>query len=105
MVVEHSIRSAQHSFAVAIGIVSHTQAWLNIVLVSLNPFLQAEQMIRRKRQPLRRSERWGYLNVVAYSIVQRKSRTHPPRILPEGANRGVMERVARAPDTLYEISG
>ena len=56
MIIEHSVRSADDRLAVPLGIPGHTDARLNVVGVGLNSFLQSEQVVSRKCEPLRRFE-------------------------------------------------
>src|SRR5579871_3013261 len=104
MVIEYSIRCADDCFTVPLGIPRHPEAWLNVVGVGLNSFLQAQQAIRRSRESLRRLEGWRYLNVIADAVVESDIRIDAPRILPECANGNVLEGVAGTTEALNELS-
>src|SRR5215469_6175615 len=105
MVVEHSVRSSDDRLAIPGRIHGHTDARLNIVRIGLDALLQSKDSVRGKRQSL-----WGFefrrnLHVVAHTVIQSDLRTDAPRVLPEGANRNVVEGIAGAADALNEISG
>ena len=70
MVVEHSVGSSNDCLPVSPGIPRHADARLNIVLVSLNAFLQAQHIVCRKREPLRWFELRRNLDVIAHAVIQ-----------------------------------
>src|SRR5205807_3985523 len=70
VIIEHTVRRANHGLAVAFGIPRQTDARLHIVGVSLNAFLQPQQVVGRKRESLGRLELGRNLYVVAHPKVQ-----------------------------------
>src|SRR5215831_8222900 len=103
MVIKHAVGSAHHRLTVSLRIPSDANSRLNIIRVSLNSLLQTEEVIPSLRQRCWRPERRRNLDVVPYSIIQRNRRSNPPRVLPERPNGNVVERVARAANSLDEI--
>src|SRR5579863_10296504 len=104
MVIEQSIRRSHYGLATPSRIPSNANARLNIVFVGLNPLLQAQQVIGRKRQPLGRRELRRNFHVVAQAVIQRDGWTDPPRILPEHSDGNILERVAGTANSLHEVS-
>src|SRR5580698_2117724 len=105
MVIEQSKRSADYRFAVSLWIPRNSDARLNIVGIGLYTFLQAQQVIGRKGEPLRRLELWREFHVVTYTVIQCEIGARAPRILPEHSQGLVVEGVAWTPDTLDKVAG
>src|SRR5579863_3345712 len=105
MVVEHSIRCADYSFTIALGIPRHTDAGLNIVCVGLDSFLYAEKVVALKAEAGRRSESGRKFDIIADAEIERQVGKGAPGILVEKAQRLVGERVAWAAQALDKISG
>src|SRR6266496_210422 len=102
MIIEDTVRGTDHGFAIALGIPSQPDAWLEVILVGLDAFLYSESVIGGERQALRRFEPWRKLNVVANPKVQGHSGADAPGVLPEHAQGFVGERVLWTADALNE---
>src|SRR5271155_2746060 len=103
MVVEQSIRSTHHGFPVALGVPGNSNARLHVIRIRLNAFLDAQEVISRKRQSIWRRKLRRELDVITYAVVQRQIPADPPGILPERSQRFILKRVAGAPNTLDEV--
>src|SRR5215475_8394566 len=104
MIVEHSVRSTNDGLAITLRVVCQPEARLKIVLVSLNAFLQAQQVIRGQGQALRLCELGWEFHVVTHAEIQRQVRTNAPGVLPEKAQGNISERVARTTQSLDEVA-
>src|SRR5690349_4167366 len=100
MVVEHPVRSAEHGLTVALGINCQANARLNVVLVSLNSFLQPELVVRGQGKALRLLELGRDLHVVTQTVIQSDFWIYAPGVLPEESQRNVVERIAGAAEAL-----
>src|SRR5580658_8302237 len=103
MVVEQSVRSAHHRFAVTLWVPSDTNSRLDVIGIRLNAFLKAQEVISGERQSIRGGKLRRKLDVVTYAVVQRQVLTNSPGILPERPQRLIAKRVARASDALNEV--
>src|ERR1700687_471132 len=105
MIVENSVRRTHHGLAVARRIPCQADPRLEVVLVSLNSFLQPKVVVAEGRQPGRRLELGRDFYVVAQAKVECQIRPGAPRILPERPDRDVLEGVAWAAQALYKDRG
>src|SRR5579864_6881531 len=65
VIVEQAVRRPDNRLAVSLGVIGKSQPWLEVVLVGLNSFLQAEQVVSRQRQSLRWFEFGWEFDVIA----------------------------------------
>src|SRR5580698_1654741 len=105
MIVEQSIRSADHGLTIAPGIPGQADARLYVVLVGLNSFLQSQQVISAERQPRGSFKLRRNLHVITQAVIQCEIAANVPRVLPEKSDRNVVKRIAGAAQALNEISG
>jgi hypothetical protein len=106
VVVEDAIRSPEYRLAVAAGVESDADARLKVVSGGLNAFLQPQGLVGGPRQ--RRGDRLQcgrQFDVVTQAIVESYLLTDPPGILPESADRSVVEGIAGAAQALDHIGG
>src|SRR5580700_4204325 len=96
MVIKDAIRGTDHGLAVALRIPRNAYARLNVVLIGLNSFLNAEVVVSGLRKRVGRFELRRNLHVITYAVIDGEVRAHPPGILPERSNGYVVERIARA---------
>src|SRR5437899_1281250 len=78
VIIEQSIRGANHRSSVTCRVPRQANSRLKIILVGLNAFLQSEEVVPSKRQ----SDRWLELgcnfHVVAQAVVEREIRPYAP---------------------------
>src|SRR4051794_35656760 len=102
MIEKYPVRRTHDTFSIASGIPSNTNAWLKIVLVCVDSFLQTQLVICSLREIVRLGQLRRKFDVIPQSKIQCQIRAQSPGVLYEKTKRFIAEAVLRVADALHQ---